>query len=68
MVDVGIAISRTGNLLVSAVLEGGNGQTIDLAHGIAEMANWARQVGARQSSIFENIEINENLPAGWKQK
>lgn len=43
----------------------GSGPTIDLAQGIQEMAEWARQVGARQSNTFENIEIRENLPAGW---
>jgi len=38
---------------------------ISLSEGIAQMADWARKVGARQSKEFENIEITEKLPEGW---
>lgn len=41
---------------------------IDLKAGIARMAEWARQVGARQSQEFANIEITEKLPEGWDIK
>lgn len=33
--------------------------------GIARMASWAREVGARKSQEFNNIEIRKNLPEGW---
>lgn len=38
---------------------------IDLAEGIHRMAAWAKEVGARQSKEFDNIEISEKLPDGW---
>jgi UDP-glucose 4-epimerase len=38
---------------------------IDLDEGIRRMAEWAKKVGARQSSEFGNIEITEKLPDGW---
>ena len=38
-----------------------------LEDGLHRMANWARSVGARSSSHFNNIEITEGLPAGWSQ-
>jgi len=38
---------------------------ITLADGIARMAAWAKEVGARQSQEFDNIEIAEKLPDGW---
>ena len=41
---------------------------ISLAEGIAQMANWAKKVGARHSKEFDNIEITEKLPDGWSIK
>jgi UDP-glucose 4-epimerase len=38
---------------------------IDLKKGISRMAAWAKEVGARQSQEFHNIEISEKLPDGW---
>jgi hypothetical protein len=29
------------------------------------MAAWVREHGARESSIFEDIEIAKNLPPSW---
>ena len=29
------------------------------------MAQWVNKHGARQSSVFEGIEIEKNLPASW---
>jgi len=43
----------------------GTSKSISLQEGIARMAAWARKVGARQSKIFDNIEIAEKLPDGW---
>ncbi len=39
---------------------------VSLEEGVARMAAWARKVGARQSSTFENIEILRNLPPSWR--
>lgn len=36
-----------------------------LKDGLQKMADWAKDVGARKSSEFENIEITENLPPFW---
>lgn len=36
-----------------------------LGDGLQKMADWAQEVGARESSKFENIEITENLPSAW---
>ena len=33
--------------------------------GLAQMAAWARQVGARQSQPFGEIEVRRGLPASW---
>jgi UDP-glucose 4-epimerase len=36
-----------------------------LEAGIKKMAQWVRKHGARESSIFENIEITRNMPPSW---
>jgi len=36
-----------------------------LEDGIRSMAQWAKTHGARQSSVFENIEIEKNMPRSW---
>jgi len=46
----------------------GNASGIDLKEGIHRMAQWAKEVGARQSKEFDNIEIEEKLPDGWSVK
>ena len=33
--------------------------------GLARMAAWVREVGARKSTSFEGIEIRRNLPLSW---
>ena len=38
---------------------------VDLPTGVRKMADWARQVGARSSSVFKDIEIRKNLPPSW---
>lgn len=38
-----------------------------LAEGLAQTAQWVRSHGARESSIFENIEIRKNLPKSWTE-
>lgn len=37
-----------------------------LQDGIAQMAGWARQAGARASQNFDGIEIQKNLPPSWR--
>jgi len=36
-----------------------------LALGLERMAAWAKQHGPRQSSVFDDIEVTKNFPAGW---
>jgi UDP-glucose 4-epimerase len=36
-----------------------------LEEGISAMAEWVREHGARQSNVFEQIEIERNLPPSW---
>jgi UDP-glucose 4-epimerase len=38
---------------------------VDLEDGIGRMAQWAKRVGARQSKLFENIEVYKNMPSSW---
>ena len=38
-----------------------------LTQGVRTMAEWVRQHGARESSIFEAIEVAKNMPASWAQ-
>lgn len=36
-----------------------------LEDGLARMADWAKQHGARSSQKFSNIEVNKNFPLAW---
>jgi UDP-glucose 4-epimerase len=45
----------------------GDRPTRDLEDGLARMAAWAKRHGARQSQIFEDIEVTKNFPLGWRQ-
>jgi UDP-glucose 4-epimerase len=36
-----------------------------LQGGIQKMAAWVRQHGARESNVFERVEIIKNMPASW---
>ena len=38
-----------------------------LRDGLAAMAKWVRNHGARESSIFEGIEVPKNMPPSWAQ-
>jgi len=42
-----------------------SGDFVSLAEGVTRMAAWARKVGARKSKEFMDIEVRQNLPAGW---
>jgi UDP-glucose 4-epimerase len=39
-----------------------------LDEGIANMAQWAKKVGSRESKKFDGIEISKNLPTSWKNE
>jgi UDP-glucose 4-epimerase len=38
----------------------------DLAEGIGQMAAWAKSVGPRKPTTFDDIEVLRNLPASWR--
>jgi UDP-glucose 4-epimerase len=38
---------------------------VDIAEGVKKMAEWAKQVGSRETQHFDNIEIQKNLPKVW---
>ncbi len=48
-----------------AVAQFGIKKYTDLKEGIALMATWAKTAGVRKSTKFDNIEIEEKLPAIW---
>ena len=43
----------------------GSREKVSLQVGIEKMAEWVRQHGSRESSIFEDIEVPQNLPPSW---
>jgi UDP-glucose 4-epimerase len=43
----------------------GKRNKISLKDGIARMADWVKVHGARESSVFKDIEIMKNLPPSW---
>jgi UDP-glucose 4-epimerase len=45
----------------------GEHKSTDLVTGVQRMVDWAKDVGARKSSTFENIEIERNLPPSWRE-
>jgi len=45
----------------------GDRPTTSLDEGLARMAAWAKQHGARQSRPFDDIEVTKNFPVGWLQ-
>jgi UDP-glucose 4-epimerase len=43
----------------------GHREKTPLKTGIRAMAEWVKRHGARESSVFEEIEIPKNMPASW---
>lgn len=43
----------------------GTQSKIALPEGICRMAKWVERHGARESSVFENVEIMKSMPASW---
>jgi UDP-glucose 4-epimerase len=41
------------------------GKFVSLEDGVASMARWVNEVGARESGYFGNVEIEEKLPSIW---
>ena len=37
-----------------------------LSEGLDKMAKWVKEAGVRQSKNFKNIEIEKNMPQGWR--
>lgn len=38
-----------------------------LSEGLSRTAAWVRQVGARSTPLFQDIEVSKNLPSSWWQ-
>jgi UDP-glucose 4-epimerase len=38
---------------------------VPLSEGLSAMAAWVRQHGARESCIFDGIEVSKNMPPSW---
>jgi UDP-glucose 4-epimerase len=45
----------------------GHNPEYDLRRGLARMAAWAKAVGPRKPTLFENIEVLRNLPPSWRR-
>jgi UDP-glucose 4-epimerase len=43
----------------------GKREKLPLEAGVRAMAEWAKKHGARESSVFEDIEIQRKLPPSW---
>ncbi len=43
----------------------GNKEKTSLQRGIGLMAEWVKKNGARESSVFEGIEVARNMPPSW---
>lgn len=39
---------------------------VALVEGLTRMAEWAKRIGPREPTVFENIEVQTNLPPSWK--
>src|ERR1700691_312610 len=43
----------------------GKREKTSLREGVAKMAAWVREHGARESSVFEGVEVLKNMPQSW---
>ena len=43
----------------------GKRKAYSLDEGLSRMAEWVMKHGSRKSKLFDNIEINKNLPQSW---
>jgi UDP-glucose 4-epimerase len=44
----------------------GTGTPVSLRDGVARMAAWARQHGARTTPVFDGVEVLRNMPPSWR--
>jgi UDP-glucose 4-epimerase len=42
-------------------------EAVPLSQGISQMARWAREAGARQTPVFQAIEVEKGLPPSWSR-
>jgi UDP-glucose 4-epimerase len=45
----------------------GKPEKVSLEKGVRSMADWVHTHGARESSVFENIEVTKNMPGSWRR-
>jgi UDP-glucose 4-epimerase len=45
----------------------GKHEKVSLEAGTRSMAEWVRRHGARESSVFEDIEVSKNMPLAWRR-
>jgi UDP-glucose 4-epimerase len=43
----------------------GKHEKLSLRDGVAKMAAWVREHGARESNVFEGVEVLRNMPPSW---
>ena len=43
----------------------GKSEKTSLESGVSAMAQWVEKHGARESGVFEGIEVSKNMPASW---
>jgi UDP-glucose 4-epimerase len=46
----------------------GKREKVSLEAGVQMMADWVEKNGARESSTFDAIEIERNLPPSWARR
>lgn len=39
--------------------------TVSLSEGIRKMVEWSKEIGEMQPTVFDNIEIEQNMPKSW---
>ncbi len=39
---------------------------VSLDDGLARMASWVKEIGARESAPFQGIEVEKNMPPSWR--
>jgi UDP-glucose 4-epimerase len=60
-----VKIAFSDHSKVEAVF--GKKEKVSLERGVQRMADWVRKNGARESSVFEAIEVERNLPPSWSR-
>lgn len=58
-----VKIAFSSHAFAEAVF--GHREKVPLETGIRAMAQWVKENGSRESSIFDNIEVPKNMPPSW---